>query len=112
MKEQEIDALLSEGSDLIDALLAKSEGLEEEDKSMESDESDDPALVDFVHKIGMFKDAEPETIHEAAERVSALKGLSPSEAVDKLAEYDVLMALLTELATASDPKQMEGEDDD
>lgn len=121
MNEQEIDALLEEGSALIDALVAKhgspaSDNMELEDEGPEHEAREGeqpeevpppgnllPRLVEMVRAKSMFRDVPEELILEAVARTPDLSGLSPSNALAALeSDPDMRMTFFRVLARLTD----------
>ena len=119
MKEQEIDALLEEGSMLIDALVAKHGGSAPEDAESEDENPEhemqegeqeemppgnlSPRLVEMVRAKSMFRDVPEELILEAVAQTPDLGGLSPVDALAALeSDPDMRMQFFRVLARLTD----------
>jgi hypothetical protein len=110
--QHEIEALLHEGTDLVDRILAK-HGELDEDEPAEEDQSDPTPLVDLIHKRSMFRDAEPDLILRAVSMVSELEGKAPAEVAEALQDDPDLMSTYTRvLARLLDEAEARSQGDD
>ena len=112
-----VESLLEEGVDLVERILAKEGGEPSGDETGQEEASEEnmQVLVDFVHGKALFKDADPELIHEATERVPALAGKSAEEMVALLRDDpDTMNAYTRVLARLEDEAEgrPQGDDDD
>jgi len=81
--KEEIDAALHEGADLIDEITGPD--AEPDEAAVTPGPADvAPAIVKWVHAMGMFRDADPGRIAQALATIPDFKGRTPEQVLEAL----------------------------